>query len=756
MRLGRHGLTLGLTPLWLAAWGLWLLTGLALPVPPWRVEDVLAREETTALALASSPARAEVWSIDVGAPRQARALAGGWSQNEVFMDRGRSRTFIWIEGDSAEIAFASPGWPAAHLTLDAAPLESLAPLALDVDIDGLPRARLVLPAGWTVSHVSLGSVTPGPHVVRIRPERQGSPPGEVRSLSVAVDGLAIGSTPVPDPDRDRGVFAGWLRIGLEDRPAVFVSADAMAGSLPRGTAGVSLGDLVGWYGFGIGGAAHAASALIHAVHGLLAALLVALLPGAVWTGLTGSRGAARLALSLALSALALLSVFLALRLMGQRPTPTALALGLGVVSGLPLPVLRGRGGVGVPWRRALASAAALATLTVFATCVVPPLEDQDMELQATAHALATRQVPQALTNRGTTYFFAHPPLLHLWQAGSIALSGGLPRVADYEEAARRAQAEPFVEPRPDAPLAERPYYREWTRLLRRFLAEPHLWPTRQVNVLLAALAVGLFAELATSLAGATAGIALSAVLLTFPEFLVRGAYGGYFAATALLSLLLLAELHEGTGADSLLTTGALAFLANQKGLLVGAAWAAGAPLATGFRRLLPLAGGLLGLSLYSAYGLGVSREAFLYDFVKEHVLRRLTPTDVRFAHDVSRFYPSIPELWAEFASRYGWLFLAWAALASLKGLVCDRALPRAAAASVVLGALVFSATDWRQTKHLSLLAAPALLTIAAAWPPSGWGRRLAVALAALLVLGNVATAWPLFGGFEALGPSTLW
>src|SRR6185503_5536576 len=154
-------------------------------------------------------------------------------------------------------------------------------------------------------------------------------------------------------------------------------------------------------------------------------------------------------------------------------------------------------------------------------------EDQDMEMQATAHALATRQVPQALTNRSTAYYFAHPPLLHLWQAGTFALSGRLSRLAYYDDAGRRAARGPFVEPPEGAPLIRRPHYEDWKPLLRRFLSEPQLWPARQVCVLLAAVAAGLLAALAASLAHSTAaGIVLAALFVTLPETLVRGAYGG--------------------------------------------------------------------------------------------------------------------------------------------------------------------------------------------------------------------------------------
>lgn len=743
--------------LWCAAWALWLASGFALPVPPWRAGDVLRREEQAALALAM-PVTADAWSMDVGEARQSRALGAGWSLNEAFLDAGRRRSFAWIEGSAAEIAFASPGWPAAVLTLGASPLQTLAPLTVDLELDRQVRGSLVMPLGWTVGSVDVGAVSRGVHLLTLRPRRQAVPPGEARSLSLAVDGVAVGPAAVADPARDRGVFVGGLNVGGEDRAALFVSAGAGARPLPPGSASRRLSaDLVAWYGFGIGGGVRRGSGVLMALHGLLAAALVTLVPGLCWAGLLGSRGTGRIALALALSTIALLAVLLALRAAGRPPTPLAVAGGLALLGGAPLPFLRDRGRFAVPWSSGAVAVVAAAALAWFALAVVPPLEDQDMEMQATAYGLATRQSPSTLTNRSTAYYFAHPPLLHLWQAGTFALSGRLPRVAYYDEAGRRAARGRFVEPPADAPLARRPHYEEWKPLLRRFLAEPQLWPAREVSVLLAAMAAGLLAWLAAGLASsAAAGIALGAVFVTFPETLVRGAHGAYFAATVLLSLVLLDALEEDRAPASPMLPSALAFLVDQKGLLVPAAWALAAPGGSGRRRLLPLAGALLGAAVFLSYGLVVDAPTFLFDFVSEHVVRRLSGSDIRFAADAARFYPSIPQLWAEYVGRHGFEFVAWACVAVAFSLRRARNPARAAAGAVLLGAIVFSVIDWRQTRHLALITCPAVVAIAGAWPRSVAWRRAALVAAVALVVRNLWAAWPLLSSFESLRPRAGW
>jgi hypothetical protein len=271
------------------------------------------------------------------------------------------------------------------------------------------------------------------------------------------------------------------------------------------------------------------------------------------------------------------------------------------------------------------------------------------------------------------------------------------------------------------------------------------------------VATGLLAALAGSLtASAAAGMALAAVFVTFPETLVRGAHGAYFAATVLLSLVILDGLEDDRASESAPLASALAFLVDQKGLLVPAAWALAAPFAAGGKRFLPLAGGLIGAALFLTYGLAVDAPTFLFDFVSEHVTRRLSGSDIRFAADAARFYPSIPELWAEYLSRYGLAFVAWALLAVAVALGRPRPAARAAAAAVLLGALVFSVVDWRQTRHLALLTTPAVVAIAGGWPRSALSRRVALIAAGALVLRNLWAAWPLLCSFESLRPRAGW
>ena len=68
------------------------------------------------------------------------------------------------------------------------------------------------------------------------------------------------------------MFSGWLRIGFEERPALFASEEATTPPPPAGSVRVEpRPGLAARYGFGIGGAPRGGTARVVALHGLLAA-----------------------------------------------------------------------------------------------------------------------------------------------------------------------------------------------------------------------------------------------------------------------------------------------------------------------------------------------------------------------------------------------------------------------------------------------------------------------------------------------------
>lgn len=737
MSFSRDGIGIRLQFLWVGTWILWLVSGAFLPIPPWRAAATLQREEALALRQAANPALIPWWSIALGDARQQEALGPGWGPPEGKLGSRQRRSVL----RAAALRFHSPAWPEATVTLQAGQL-STGSVDVSVMLDGRPRGSLKLNQSWAVASLPVGGLTEGTHLLSLESAPEGIP----------LAGVAVGTAAVAEPAHNSG-FLQWVAVGGDERPAIFPSSPWTAP--PEGAARVETRGLRGWYGFGTGPRVGRGAAVLEVAHGLISAALLTVVTGLGYAALCASQGAARLILAPMFSAGVLMTVFALLRILDQAPTPLATAMGLAGLGALPLLRIRRDETARLPWRLLLPSGLALAVLCFFALRVVPPLDDQDLEVQGTAWALAHRGVPAMITDRGTTYFFAHPPLLHLWVSGSFALAGRLDRVADADALARLAEAKgPFVEPR--AGEYPPPHYHLWRQLLERFFVEPQLWPTRQINVVLAALSVAWVAHLGAALSGhSIVGVGVALVLASFPEFLVRGAYGGYFAITTVTVLGAVAAL-EPRADWRAAAASAVAVLSNQKGLLVPVAWMLAAPRFERLGRFLPALGAALGLGAFVVWGLAIDAPTFVYDFLKMHVFHRLALSDVRLIHEAGSWYPSIPELWREFVRHYGLAFTCLAALASLRALRSDSAYVRVCGFAVVVGALVFSLTDWRQTKHLALLAAPALLAVAAACPAAPRARAVFLTVLVMLIANNLWTAWPLVSDFLALRPSTIW
>ena len=479
--------------------------------------------------------------------------------------------------------------------------------------------------------------------------------------------------------------------------------------------------------------------------------------------------------------------------------PTAATLDASGIEPAATLAARGPGSQGAPLRLlAAAFCVTLAAATFMALWVVPPLEDHDMEIQGTAYGLATTLRPEVLTNRQGTACYAHPLLLHVFAAAAIAVDGQLEATRHYYDSAVAARA---------AFDAGRPvdWERAWGATYRAFRDRPVLGATRAPNLVFSALASALLVWFVYGLTDS--GVLSCAALLVYlsvPETLVRHAYGGYHAITLVMMLLIAAVYSRGApsapddeasrplarrlrdlagtrleGAG--LACGFIAALAEHKtGIVIAAAFAhrlllgpSGVPRGERMfdgaaRRNRPLRGRLasvlsdssavslgggfvLGYAAWLAYGLSLDAAGFIRDHIQLHVINRFLLNDVRFTAAPGHYSPSIPGVWWEFASHSGWFLLPLAIVGTL--LMLSRRAGRFGVLALwaIIGALLFSVTDWRQTKHLMLLLPP--LVVGAAGLLASRRRILrlaaAVALAAAVML-NIATDARLVRDFGSL------
>lgn len=528
---------------------------------------------------------------------------------------------------------------------------------------------------------------------------------------------------------------------------------------------------------------------------LASALLVLVLPGAAWLGLFRRRALdpARLALAVVgLSSVAAILGLVLLALAGPPPSRMVLLVWIAAVANAGI-LLAGPPARLAPGRRwGLLAAIALAGFFGAACAglwLVPPFEDHDMEVRGTAWGLATTLEPWFQTNRTVYRAFAHPILFHIHVAESLVITGEIEATRSSYESARRSEAEEARGVTSDHMDAWQSDYREF--VAHPALAGTRA-PSALFAGLVLALLASLVIDLTGA---AAAGVAVAGLYAAFPQTIVRSAYAGYFAVTvfAMLaaSMMFDASSKEGDGEvhgdaerarkigdektrpwwrhldwERLAwpaAAGAFAALVDHKTvvLVLGvtglaglrglwdffrsretsltgrwrAAWSRVDPRAVALG-----AGFSLATFVWWTYGFVVDAPGFVRDHLRMHIAHRFLLNDVRIAHNADRYAPSIPELWTELGRHTGTLFL-FVALVGIVLWLFTRPAPGTSTAAddrravlaawCLCGCVLFSLTDWRQTKHLMNEVAPmAAASVCLAWPALARRRSSAGAAAA--------------------------
>ncbi len=503
---------------------------------------------------------------------------------------------------------------------------------------------------------------------------------------------------------------------------------------------------------------------------LTTALVVLVLPGLGWSQTFAASGwAAALALSLAISYAAVALGVLAHYAVGVLPSPWSLLgwLWLVAVVGQLLALKRGN-----PLPR-LAPVGVVATLAVFsyfyagATRVVPPQQDQDLVVANPVYGYFKDLKPYGLETH-FTFLFSKPSYLHLVAGSSICLWGDLAATRPYYDRARLTEDKNWPRWRIDELRAED---------AREFATDSRLlWSTRVTAVALASLVPVVLCGVCMQLGLRTPWAILCGALYTsFPEVFIRSSFAGFTAVGNLFaSLVLLLYVGRARGerwGAALFSAAALMAGSNQKALLIVPAVLLHHLIteirAGGFKGVWSWVAGLVtnpfflgvvvGWGGFCAYGLWADADTFVRDHLYYDFRDRFLLQDVRFGHLDEWWYPSIPEVWLEFARNLSWLFLPLAAVAVL------WLTPRVSAPEWVLvpwmlvGSALGSLTDWRQTKHLMLILPPLIIgwTVVA-----GRGgrvlRALALAAALFCIVWGLTVSARLWGDFASLPPSTIW
>jgi hypothetical protein len=506
-----------------------------------------------------------------------------------------------------------------------------------------------------------------------------------------------------------------------------------------------------------------------------------LAPGLAWTDKRTGDGFVVLYRAVVISLGAMVSIWLLLMLPPGPLSRTGFLLALAAFTNAGLILGFRRGWHRAPERSSVLSRLLVAVAVLFyvqsyvgAAYRIPPLEDQDMETQGTAYGLIHALSPAMVTNRGTTFFFAHPILLHFWVGTSALVSNELDRLRYYYEASRQMQGGTWEQ-----------LSAKFKEEFAQFERDPVLLATRTPNLFLGVFVIFPLGFLVYRLSGShTAAVGACVLYATLPEVYVRSAYGGYMAVTNFMTLKgsrLLPKLGNGVDGSRGTRSGTfgaafLAAWADQKSLLIPAAAGVHAALTLMFRgsrsllkragsspelgmALLVGSGFFLGWMTFALYGVTIDVRQFISDHVITHVVDRFRLTNLYFATvpEGGGKYPSIVALWRQFGAHVGWLVAVPCLLALLDASRRLRGAEGFFLLWFLVGAVGFSVADWRQTKHLAHVVPPMMVLLGLFWA-SRHGKAKLV-LSVVLCSGAAWNIWRvgrLMADFGYIKPFRMW
>jgi len=401
--------------------------------------------------------------------------------------------------------------------------------------------------------------------------------------------------------------------------------------------------------------------------------------------------------------------------------------------------------------------------------IVPPLEDHDSETQGTAYGLMHKLEPYMVTNRYAVYFFAHPLLLHFYIGNSFLLLDELDEVSYYYDSA--LEGEKTVDKTNERELLDK----IWKRDFQNFVANPHLLATRMSNLFFCVL---IFYVLFLFLYSSTESYLLSlsgpVLYFTFPEVFVRSSYGSYMAIEN-FSFLMIAylfffkdrlEFNKKYNNTLFLMCGIFGGLASQKVLIAvfamgildfnchdGNFWE---KIRASLKNRI-VQGVILGTILFWGYGFLVDSKVFIEDYLKQHMVYRFRLDDVRFTFSNKIWYPSIVDLWKEFNGHLGFPFLFVALPLTVYTLFHIKRRESFFGLWFVAGAVLFSITDWRQTKHLMLIILPLIIAMIFHISKSRrWVKIAYTGMILFLVYNNISVILKIAGDFSTISPTPIW
>jgi len=409
---------------------------------------------------------------------------------------------------------------------------------------------------------------------------------------------------------------------------------------------------------------------------------------------------------------------------------------------------------------------------VFASImIVPPLLDQDFETEATAWGLMHDWIPLCVNDRSLIYFYAHPLLFHYYIGFNALNQDRLDDFKEYYEISKRCkrklkrlskrlEGSEFEQAKPGT------VKKDLFFMIQHFNSNPDKRISRSLSIFFAlVMLIILFLSMVRDGQANTLALLLIVFLLTTPEFVVRASYGGYMAISCcFLTLALVLQGSDPGHRKERVAVGILAALANHKlafhylGTVVFSILRAGKKLVGGSFNRMRAAGlfpwGMLGFGcgtlLFWLYGFVTNKDAFYIDHLRIHILNRVGAEDL--FHYTG--YLSSVGVWIEFFQHQGYVLLILWMYALIAGFKRYGLRYGGVVIPLLLGIILFTLTDWRQTKHLMLLLP--YIFVFYPIPAQRSGRVILSVICITGIARNIFVLVKLAQDFSYISPTPLW
>jgi hypothetical protein len=396
------------------------------------------------------------------------------------------------------------------------------------------------------------------------------------------------------------------------------------------------------------------------------------------------------------------------------------------------------------------------------------MEDLDNEAQGTAYGLINHLKPYMVTNRRMIYYFAHPPLLHFYIGATSLFCGKLEELSYYYKAAKRAETQLGMK------ISEDDLEKIWLKNLKTFFERPLLLSTRMPSIFFSALTGLTFIFFLKHFIHSYLILVMAPLLyFTLPEVFVRSCFAGYMAIDNFILLIMaylsITHTKESKGPHLnylFVLSGCFAALADQKTLIFPLALLCTIMIERGtgiigrlksaFSHPL-IVGFAIGIAIYFAYGIWVDAKTFIDDQVMWHFIDRFRLGDIRMTHSSEIWYPSIMEVWREFGHNLGYYFLFIGAITAIYSLKNKQDKISLLGYWFLIGAVLFSLTDWRQTRHFMLIIPPMIIcTLLFLDKMESRIKYPLIGLLALTIIRNTWVILKLAEDFETIKPTPIW